>query len=158
MGLLLQRLAARLGVVTGLHLAEVCHRQYPKVSNVVSFLSLIYILGICMSGSMCWLQCIRSQWRTWWSMALRTGSFKGNSTALFAAKSCYRVPSKSNLRFIFSQKVSLGKLHLSKHLPFTVPSGIQQYLDHGRAGGVLFKHFHSYIHITPLLCIIHIFV
>lgn len=30
-GLLLQRLAARLGVVTGLHLAEVCHRQYQKV-------------------------------------------------------------------------------------------------------------------------------
>ncbi|KAK2102177.1 hypothetical protein P7K49_019844 [Saguinus oedipus] len=30
-GLLLQRLAARLGVVTGLHLAEVCHRQYPKI-------------------------------------------------------------------------------------------------------------------------------
>uniref|UniRef100_A0A9L0I9S1 Solute carrier family 11 member 2 n=1 Tax=Equus asinus TaxID=9793 RepID=A0A9L0I9S1_EQUAS len=29
-GLLLQRLAARLGVVTGLHLAEVCHRQYPR--------------------------------------------------------------------------------------------------------------------------------
>ena len=33
-GLLLQRLAARLGVVTGLHLAEVCHRQYPRVSSV----------------------------------------------------------------------------------------------------------------------------
>uniref|UniRef100_A0A8U7NVX2 Solute carrier family 11 member 2 n=1 Tax=Corvus moneduloides TaxID=1196302 RepID=A0A8U7NVX2_CORMO len=30
-GLLLQRLAARLGVVTGLHLAEVCHRQYQKI-------------------------------------------------------------------------------------------------------------------------------
>ncbi|XP_042750723.1 natural resistance-associated macrophage protein 2-like, partial [Lagopus leucura] len=29
-GLLLQRLAARLGVVTGLHLAEVCHRQYHR--------------------------------------------------------------------------------------------------------------------------------
>uniref|UniRef100_A0A8D3BY25 Natural resistance-associated macrophage protein 2-like n=1 Tax=Scophthalmus maximus TaxID=52904 RepID=A0A8D3BY25_SCOMX len=28
-GLLLQRLAARLGVVTGMHLAEVCNRQYP---------------------------------------------------------------------------------------------------------------------------------
>ncbi|KAG7247866.1 hypothetical protein CRUP_013304, partial [Coryphaenoides rupestris] len=27
-GLLLQRLSARLGVVTGMHLAEVCHRQY----------------------------------------------------------------------------------------------------------------------------------
>lgn len=35
-GLLLQRLAARLGVVTGLHLAEVCHRQYPKVSSTLS--------------------------------------------------------------------------------------------------------------------------
>lgn len=32
-GLLLQRLAARLGVVTGLHLAEVCHRQYHRVSG-----------------------------------------------------------------------------------------------------------------------------
>lgn len=32
-GLLLQRLAARLGVVTGMHLAEVCNRQYPTVST-----------------------------------------------------------------------------------------------------------------------------
>uniref|UniRef100_A0A7N8WHW9 Natural resistance-associated macrophage protein 2-like n=1 Tax=Mastacembelus armatus TaxID=205130 RepID=A0A7N8WHW9_9TELE len=31
-GLLLQRLAARLGVVTGMHLAEVCNRQYHTVS------------------------------------------------------------------------------------------------------------------------------
>uniref|UniRef100_A0A0D9R0T9 Solute carrier family 11 member 2 n=1 Tax=Chlorocebus sabaeus TaxID=60711 RepID=A0A0D9R0T9_CHLSB len=46
-GLLLQRLAARLGVVTGLHLAEVCHRQYPKVSNVLSCLSLT----LCLFGS-----------------------------------------------------------------------------------------------------------
>lgn len=35
MGLLLQRLAARLGVVTGLHLAEVCHRQYQKVGALL---------------------------------------------------------------------------------------------------------------------------
>lgn len=34
-GLLLQRLAARLGVVTGLHLAEVCNRQYQKVGDAV---------------------------------------------------------------------------------------------------------------------------
>ncbi|OWK17008.1 hypothetical protein Celaphus_00011492 [Cervus elaphus hippelaphus] len=34
MGLLLQSLAARLGVVTGLHLAEVCHRQYPRYVTV----------------------------------------------------------------------------------------------------------------------------
>lgn len=33
-GLLLQRLAARLGVVTGLHLAEVCNRQYQKVGGI----------------------------------------------------------------------------------------------------------------------------
>lgn len=34
-GLLLQRLAARLGVVTGLHLAEVCNRQYQKVGDLL---------------------------------------------------------------------------------------------------------------------------
>lgn len=32
LGLLCQRLAARLGVVTGKDLAEVCHLYYPKVS------------------------------------------------------------------------------------------------------------------------------
>ncbi|KAM8982477.1 natural resistance-associated macrophage protein 2-like isoform 2-T2 [Sarcophilus harrisii] len=37
-GLLLQRLAARLGVVTGLHLAEVCHQQYPKVPRIILWL------------------------------------------------------------------------------------------------------------------------
>ncbi|MEQ2214202.1 hypothetical protein XENOCAPTIV_021270, partial [Xenoophorus captivus] len=39
-GLLLQRLAARLGVVTGMHLAEVCNRQYRPVSSnlIPSFL------------------------------------------------------------------------------------------------------------------------
>ncbi|XP_006900293.1 PREDICTED: natural resistance-associated macrophage protein 2 [Elephantulus edwardii] len=37
-GLLLQRLAARLGVVTGLHLAEVCYRQYPKVPRIILWL------------------------------------------------------------------------------------------------------------------------
>ncbi|RZF48347.1 hypothetical protein LSTR_LSTR017008 [Laodelphax striatellus] len=30
LGLIMQRLAARLGVVTGLHLAEMCYRQYRK--------------------------------------------------------------------------------------------------------------------------------
>uniref|UniRef100_A0AAY5KX77 Solute carrier family 11 member 2 n=1 Tax=Esox lucius TaxID=8010 RepID=A0AAY5KX77_ESOLU len=34
-GLLLQRLAARLGVVTGMHLAEVCHQQYHAVSRIL---------------------------------------------------------------------------------------------------------------------------
>lgn len=33
-GLLLQRLAARLGVVTGMHLAEVCNRHYPTVRGL----------------------------------------------------------------------------------------------------------------------------
>ncbi|KAM4046010.1 natural resistance-associated macrophage protein 2 isoform 3-T3 [Anomaloglossus baeobatrachus] len=37
-GLLLQRLAARLGVVTGLHLAEMCNRQYPKVPRIILWL------------------------------------------------------------------------------------------------------------------------
>ncbi|XP_063071964.1 natural resistance-associated macrophage protein 2 isoform X2 [Engraulis encrasicolus] len=37
-GLLLQRLAARLGVVTGMHLAEVCNRQYPTVPRIILWL------------------------------------------------------------------------------------------------------------------------
>uniref|UniRef100_A0A8D0GN15 Solute carrier family 11 member 2 n=1 Tax=Sphenodon punctatus TaxID=8508 RepID=A0A8D0GN15_SPHPU len=45
-GLLLQRLAARLGVVTGLHLAEVCHRQYPKVPRIMLWLIIeLAIIG-----------------------------------------------------------------------------------------------------------------
>ncbi|KAM4610664.1 natural resistance-associated macrophage protein 2-like [Polymixia lowei] len=43
-GLLLQRLAARLGVVTGMHLAEVCNRQYRTVPRV--FLWLMVELAI----------------------------------------------------------------------------------------------------------------
>uniref|UniRef100_A0A8C9VH95 Solute carrier family 11 member 2 n=1 Tax=Scleropages formosus TaxID=113540 RepID=A0A8C9VH95_SCLFO len=37
-GLLLQRLAARLGVVTGMHLAEVCNRYYPTVPRIILWL------------------------------------------------------------------------------------------------------------------------
>ncbi|KAG8585505.1 hypothetical protein GDO81_005052 [Engystomops pustulosus] len=45
-GLLLQRLAARLGVVTGLHLAEVCNRQYPKFPRIVLWLMVeLAIIG-----------------------------------------------------------------------------------------------------------------
>ncbi|XP_028388622.1 natural resistance-associated macrophage protein 2 isoform X2 [Phyllostomus discolor] len=45
-GLLLQRLAARLGVVTGMHLAEVCHRQYPKVPRIILWLMVeLAIIG-----------------------------------------------------------------------------------------------------------------
>ncbi|XP_071371060.1 natural resistance-associated macrophage protein 2-like [Centroberyx affinis] len=43
-GLLLQRLAARLGVVTGMHLAEVCNRQYHTVPRI--FLWLMVELAI----------------------------------------------------------------------------------------------------------------
>ncbi|XP_029450804.1 natural resistance-associated macrophage protein 2 isoform X3 [Rhinatrema bivittatum] len=45
-GLLLQRLAARLGVVTGLHLAEVCNRQYPKAPRILLWLMVeLAIIG-----------------------------------------------------------------------------------------------------------------
>ncbi|CAL8274922.1 unnamed protein product, partial [Boreogadus saida] len=45
-GLLLQRLSARLGVVTGMHLAEVCHRQYRTVPRVVLWLMVeLAIIG-----------------------------------------------------------------------------------------------------------------
>jgi len=35
LGLMMQRLAARLGTVTGLHLAEICYRQYPTVPRII---------------------------------------------------------------------------------------------------------------------------
>ncbi|XP_040008940.1 natural resistance-associated macrophage protein 2-like isoform X2 [Xiphias gladius] len=45
-GLLLQRLAARLGVVTGMHLAEVCNRQYHIVPRIILWLMVeLAIIG-----------------------------------------------------------------------------------------------------------------
>ena len=46
LGLLLQRLAARLGVVTGMHLAEVCYREYRTVPRIILWLMVeIAIIG-----------------------------------------------------------------------------------------------------------------
>ena len=46
LGLLMQRLAARLGVVTGQHLAEVCYRQYRKTPRILLWLMIeIAIIG-----------------------------------------------------------------------------------------------------------------
>uniref|UniRef100_A0A3Q2CGQ7 Solute carrier family 11 member 2 n=1 Tax=Cyprinodon variegatus TaxID=28743 RepID=A0A3Q2CGQ7_CYPVA len=45
-GLLLQRLAARLGVVTGMDLAEICNRQYPTVPRMILWLMIeLAIIG-----------------------------------------------------------------------------------------------------------------
>jgi natural resistance-associated macrophage protein len=45
-GLLLQRLAARLGVVTGLHLAQMCYQSYPKWPRIILWLMVeIAIIG-----------------------------------------------------------------------------------------------------------------
>ena len=46
MGLLVQRLSLRLGVVTGLHLAEICYIQYPKVPRLILWIMCeIAIIG-----------------------------------------------------------------------------------------------------------------
>ncbi|XP_033761416.1 natural resistance-associated macrophage protein 2-like isoform X2 [Pecten maximus] len=46
LGLLMQRLAARLGVVTGLHLAEIAFKRYPKVPRVTLWVMVeIAIIG-----------------------------------------------------------------------------------------------------------------
>ncbi|KAK9886485.1 hypothetical protein WA026_016768 [Henosepilachna vigintioctopunctata] len=46
LGLMMQRLSARLGVVTGLHLAEMCYRQYKKVPRIILWLMIeIAIIG-----------------------------------------------------------------------------------------------------------------
>jgi len=42
----MQRLATRLGVVTGLHLAEMCYRQYRKLPRILLWLMVeIAIIG-----------------------------------------------------------------------------------------------------------------
>lgn len=46
LGLLLQRLSARLGVVTGMHLAEVCYRKYPTLPRILLWIMVeIAIIG-----------------------------------------------------------------------------------------------------------------
>lgn len=46
LGLIMQRLSARLGVVTGLHLAEMCYRQYKKVPRFILWIMIeIAIIG-----------------------------------------------------------------------------------------------------------------
>jgi len=46
LGLVMQRLAMRIGVVTGLHLAEMCYRQYKKAPRIVLWIMIeIAIIG-----------------------------------------------------------------------------------------------------------------
>ncbi|XP_057321548.1 protein Malvolio isoform X2 [Microplitis mediator] len=46
LGLIMQRLSARLGVVTGLHLAEMCYRQYKKLPRILLWIMTeIAIIG-----------------------------------------------------------------------------------------------------------------
>ncbi|XP_011329763.1 protein Malvolio isoform X1 [Ooceraea biroi] len=46
LGLVMQRLSARLGVVTGLHLAEMCYRQYKKIPRLILWVMIeIAIIG-----------------------------------------------------------------------------------------------------------------
>ncbi|XP_043508608.1 protein Malvolio isoform X3 [Frieseomelitta varia] len=46
LGLVMQRLSARLGVVTGLHLAEICYRQYKTIPRIILWIMIeIAIIG-----------------------------------------------------------------------------------------------------------------
>ena len=46
LGLMMQRLAARLGTVTGQHLAELCYRRYPKLPRLLLWIMVeIAIVG-----------------------------------------------------------------------------------------------------------------
>lgn len=46
LGLVMQRLSARLGVVTGMHLAELCYRHYKKLPRLVLWIMIeIAIIG-----------------------------------------------------------------------------------------------------------------
>ena len=46
MGLLVQRLAARLGVVTGHHLAELCYQKYKKVPRILLWISKFWFYSL----------------------------------------------------------------------------------------------------------------
>jgi hypothetical protein len=99
-GLLLQRLAARLGVVTGLHLAEVCHRQYPKVSSVLSYSSLTYV------DIYVW-QCVLASFYTdavedLGLVALKTGNTMGNPAVPLAVSPCFPLIQNLTLDLLFS--------------------------------------------------------
>lgn len=46
LGLLMQRLAARLGVTTGYHLAEICYRKYRMIPRIILWLMIeVAIIG-----------------------------------------------------------------------------------------------------------------
>lgn len=46
LGLVMQRLAARLGVVSGMHLAEACCRKYPPIPKYILWIMIeIAIIG-----------------------------------------------------------------------------------------------------------------
>lgn len=80
------------------------------------------------------------QWRTWGSVALRTGSPKEILQAPLSAKPHFYVPSKSFFR----------KTCLSKHLPFILPSDIQQCPAHGVVGATLSTSSHAFILLNHL--------
>ncbi|KAL3270632.1 hypothetical protein HHI36_021164 [Cryptolaemus montrouzieri] len=76
LGLMMQRLAARLGVVTGLHLAEMCYRQYKKVPRVLLWLMIeIAIIGSDMQeviGTAVALYLLSNKWIAIWQGVLIT--------------------------------------------------------------------------------------
>ncbi|XP_045465242.1 protein Malvolio-like isoform X2 [Harmonia axyridis] len=76
LGLMMQRLAARLGVVTGLHLAEMCYRQYKTVPRIILWLMIeIAIIGSDMQeviGTAIALYLLSNKWIAIWQGVLIT--------------------------------------------------------------------------------------
>ncbi|XP_044762684.1 protein Malvolio-like isoform X3 [Coccinella septempunctata] len=76
LGLMMQRLAARLGVVTGLHLAEMCYRQYKKVPRIILWLMIeIAIIGSDMQeviGTAIAIYLLSNKWIAIWQGVLIT--------------------------------------------------------------------------------------
>ncbi|XP_015116733.1 protein Malvolio isoform X3 [Diachasma alloeum] len=76
LGLVMQRLSARLGVVTGLHLAEMCHRQYKTVPRLFLWLMIeIAIIGSDMQeviGTAIALYLLSGGWILLWAGVLIT--------------------------------------------------------------------------------------
>lgn len=93
MGLLIQKLAARLGVATGSHLAELCRQEYPRWAGLVLWvMTEIAIIGADVQqviGSAIAFRLLSNGWIPLWAGVLITG-IDGYAYVHYPSRNCFR--------------------------------------------------------------------
>ena len=93
MGLLIQKLAARLGVATGSHLAELCRQEYPVWAGLVLWvMTEIAIIGADVQqviGSAIAFRLLSNGWIPLWAGVLITG-IDGYAYVHYPLRNCFR--------------------------------------------------------------------